>query len=128
MCSRLWTTVSAQRQSKRRISASVSGLKARLFFPHRRGARPDHRQEGIGQQRQGDLAIPGLPPPNFIVAQADLLLGCFEAGLDQPAQTGGADDLRQGRRPGGKHQKQLSTADEVSPERAGEKSPDGVIG
>src|SRR5215475_1647971 len=39
------------------------------------GELPDDRQDRVGQQAEGDVAIPPGPAPHLVVGQADLLLG-----------------------------------------------------
>jgi hypothetical protein len=39
-------------------------------------------QEGVRQQRQGDVAVPARPPADLVVVQADLTLGLLKALLD----------------------------------------------
>jgi hypothetical protein len=46
---------------------------------------PHHRQEGQRQHRQGDVPVPAVPTPNFVVSQADFLLGRFEALFNLPS-------------------------------------------
>ena len=52
------------------------------------GLGPDHGQEGVGQQRQGDVPIPGGPAADLVVVQADFAFGLLEGLLDRPADPG----------------------------------------
>jgi hypothetical protein len=40
----------------------------------------------VGQQGQGDVAVPAWPFADFVVVQADLVLGLLEAFLDLPSR------------------------------------------
>ena len=51
------------------------------------GEHPAHRQEGVNQQGQGDVAVLSDPAPHFVFVQARLLFGFFEGIFDDPAVT-----------------------------------------
>src|SRR5215217_7240870 len=48
----------------------------------------------MGQQREGDVAIPGRPRAHLIVVEPHSTLGIRKAGLDRPAHPGDADHRR----------------------------------
>jgi hypothetical protein len=48
----------------------------------------DAGQPGMGQQRQGDVALPTVPEAHFILIQARLPFGLFDALLDGVARGG----------------------------------------
>src|SRR5262245_62338474 len=50
----------------------------------------------MGQQRQGDVAVPARPAAHLVVVQADLGLGLLEALLDCPPGPGHPDQAEQG--------------------------------
>lgn len=50
-------------------------------------------EEGVGEHRRGDVAVPGFPFADLVVVQAALVLGCLEAFLDRPPGPGDRDDL-----------------------------------
>ena len=58
------------------------------FFRRPVGQPPHRRQDGMGQQRQGDMPVPARPAPHLVVGQPDLLLGRLEAALHRPAGPG----------------------------------------
>ena len=45
----------------------------------------DDRQIGVGQHRQGDVAVPALSPAYLVPIRSHLLLGLLEAFLHGPA-------------------------------------------
>src|SRR5919108_4934118 len=61
-----------------------------------RGRAPPQRlpsqlgQERVGQQRQGDMAMPAIPAADLILVQSRLAFALLEALLDRPARTGDA--------------------------------------
>src|SRR5260370_39167524 len=46
---------------------------------------PHDHQKGVSQQREGDEAIPGRPPPHFILIQAHFSFRLLKALFDRPA-------------------------------------------
>jgi hypothetical protein len=50
-----------------------------------------HYQEGVGEYRQGDPAVPGAPAADLVLVQADQALAGLEALLDGPAAPGDPD-------------------------------------
>jgi hypothetical protein len=50
----------------------------------------------MGQQRQGDVAIPAWPLADLLVVQADLALDLLEAFLNRPPGSGHPDQPDQG--------------------------------
>ena len=58
------------------------------------GVAPGDFQIGMGQQREGDVAIPGRPLAHLVVVEAHRAFGVLEAGLDRPAHPGDADHRR----------------------------------
>ena len=48
------------------------------------GFLPDHHQAGMGQHGQGDVLVPALPFPHFILVQPNLPFGLLKALLDGP--------------------------------------------
>jgi hypothetical protein len=60
--------------------------------------RPQHRQIGVGQQRQRHVTIPAAPFPHLVVVQTDLVRARLETLLHGPARARHPDLLRQRRR------------------------------
>jgi hypothetical protein len=56
-------------------------------------------QEGVGEHRQGDVAVPGAVLADLVVVQAGLILGLGETVLDSPSGPGDGSELGQGSRP-----------------------------
>src|SRR3954451_4461986 len=54
------------------------------------------RETGQRQHGQGDVPVPAVPGPDFVIRQADLLLGNLEALLDGPTPSGDAGESGQG--------------------------------
>src|SRR3954471_19016098 len=55
--------------------------------------RARHLQEGMRQQTEGDMPVPALPTPHFVLIEPDRL-GALEALLDRPARSRHARQLR----------------------------------
>jgi hypothetical protein len=53
-------------------------------MPFADGGVAGYGQEGVGQQAEGDVAVPGVPSPNLVMVEADLALGLREALLNRP--------------------------------------------
>ncbi|GGV71430.1 hypothetical protein GCM10010277_83310 [Streptomyces longisporoflavus] len=53
-------------------------------------------QEGQSKHGEGDVPVPGGPVADLVMVETDLALGCLEALLDAPADTGDADQFGQG--------------------------------
>jgi hypothetical protein len=66
------------------------------------GRRPggDGGQEGQGEHGECDVPVPRGPVADLVVVESDLALGGLEALLDDPADTGDADQLRKSDRGG----------------------------
>lgn len=47
--------------------------------------RSHRRQQGAGDQGQGDMPVPALPPPDFVFVESDLTLGFEEAKRNLPS-------------------------------------------
>lgn len=65
---------------------------------------PQHGQEGMRQQGQGDVAMPALPGAHLVVIQPHLPFGRFDALLDGPPLAEGTCDLGQRRVSWGEYQ------------------------
>lgn len=83
----------------RRISGAVRGKSARhragpVFFSRALGANDDHI--GMGEERQGDVAIPSVIAADLVLIQPDFAFGLLEAGFDSPAATGDLDQFFEG--------------------------------
>ena len=50
----------------------------------------DH-EEGVGEHRQGDPAVPGPPAADLVLVQTDKALAGLEALFDSPAASGDPD-------------------------------------
>ena len=61
----------------------------------------DHGQIGVGQHREGDVAVPAGPGTDLVLVEADLALGGLETGLDRPARAGDPHQIGQCRAMGG---------------------------
>ena len=80
---------SAIASTRRRTSGTVGGISpgsrppfyASFLFD---GGLARDDQEGVGQQAEGYVAVPGVPLPHLVVVQADLALGLREALLHRP--------------------------------------------
>jgi hypothetical protein len=48
----------------------------------------DHGEHGMGEHDERRVAVPGVPPADLMLIEADGALGRLEAGLDTPAGTG----------------------------------------
>src|ERR1700694_4460082 len=73
---------------------------ARFFFQACRGGGKislavcsQDAQKGMGQHREGDMAIPSLEGTHFILIQTDLSFGFLKALLDRPAAANGDHHL-----------------------------------
>src|SRR4051794_7698538 len=55
-------------------------------------ARGDDGEDGVGEHREGGVAMPGVPGPDLVLVEADLALAGLEALLDAPAGSGDADE------------------------------------
>ena len=77
-----------RRASSRRSSATESAVTTTTPEPvvGIRKAGAGDGQERMGQQGQGDVAVPAWPLADLVVVQADLALGLFEAFLDLPSR------------------------------------------
>lgn len=62
--------------------------------PHFRPGRPPPHdgEEGLRQERQGDVPVPAIPAAHLVVGQAGLAFGDLEAFLDRPAGPGHAHE------------------------------------
>src|SRR5215210_853743 len=49
---------------------------------------PDGGQEGVSEEREGDVPVPAVPAPYLIVSQAHFSLCLLEADLHSPAAAG----------------------------------------
>jgi hypothetical protein len=67
-----------------------------MLVSHRFGSR--RGQEGMGQQGQRDVAIPGVPATDLILIQAHIILGALEALFDAPVETSHPRQVSQRRR------------------------------
>src|SRR5215217_6138044 len=61
------------------------------------GCEPCDDQEGVGEQAQGYVAVPGVPPPHLVVVQAHLALGLRKAFFHRPTVVAHPNELFQGR-------------------------------
>ena len=70
--------------------SSVRSAPARppTFFRRAVGQLTDRRQDGKGEQGEGDVPVPTGPASHLVVGQPDLLLGRLEAALDRPSSPG----------------------------------------
>src|SRR5690348_18459610 len=57
---------------------------------------PHHGQIGMGEHRQSDMPVPARPTADFVLIQAALALGSFEAFFHRPALSRHHYHLRQG--------------------------------
>src|SRR5262249_34283763 len=80
-------------------SARSTPARRPTFFRRPIGPLPPHRQDGVGQQGQRDVAVPAGPTPHLVVGQPGLLLGRLEGPLDRPPRPGGLGQPGQRRPP-----------------------------
>src|SRR6266480_2655137 len=59
------------------------------------GGRGGDGQEGVGQHREGDVAVPGAVAADLVVIEPGLVLGLCEAVLDRPPGPGHRGQFRQ---------------------------------
>ena len=52
----------------------------------------DDGQDGVGEHDQGGISVPGVPPSDLVLVEADSALRVLEAAFDRPS---GAGDPRQ---------------------------------
>ncbi len=111
MCSPWW-----MRLRSRRISARVSAIRRRWMGGAISGSvglpgglsflvscsvcwRPffgcvcGDGEEGVGEDGEGDMSVPGVPGADLVVVESDFILAGSEALFDGPARSGHVDEL-----------------------------------
>jgi hypothetical protein len=71
----------------------LAGLFSGPLFLAGRGA--GGGEEGVGEHREGDVAVPAVPAADLVLVQADFSFGGLEGLLDRPAGAGDPHQLAQ---------------------------------
>ena len=57
----------------------------------------DHRHHGESEHDEGDMAVPAVPGPGFVMVEPEFIFGSFEGVLNGPAMALDPDQSFNGR-------------------------------
>src|ERR1022692_4892607 len=77
------------------LSVAATGRGRSRWLAARLAVMGGHGEERVGEHRQRDVPVPGIPFADLIVVQAGLVLSLGEAVLDRPPRAGQGDQLGQ---------------------------------